>query len=61
MYGYEVRESECKAMTACTGVKWERVSVSISQHVHGYEVRGSEGKGIAACMGMKWERVSVRL
>ena len=23
MYGYEVRKSECKAMTACTGVKWE--------------------------------------
>ena len=33
MYGYEVRESECKAMTECTGLKWERVSVSISQYV----------------------------
>ena len=33
MYGYEVRKSECKAMTACAGVKWARVSVSISQYV----------------------------
>ena len=30
MYGYEVRESECKAMTECTGVKWLRVSVYIT-------------------------------
>ena len=33
MYGYEMGKSEYKAMTACTGVKWERVSVSISQYV----------------------------
>ena len=33
MHGYEVGESECKAMTACTGVKWLRVSVSIIQYV----------------------------
>ena len=33
MYRYEVGKSECKAMTACTGVKRERVSVSISQYV----------------------------
>ena len=33
MYGYEVGKSECKAKTACTCVKWERVSVSISQYV----------------------------
>ena len=35
MYGYEVRKSECKCkeMTACTGVKWERVSIGISQYV----------------------------
>ena len=33
MHGYELGKNECKAMTACTGVKWERVSVSISQYV----------------------------
>ena len=33
MHGYEVGKSECKAMTACTGVNWERVRVSISQYV----------------------------
>ena len=31
--GMKMRKSECKAMTVCTGVKWERVSVSISQYV----------------------------
>ena len=33
MHWYEVGKSECKAMTACTGVKWERVRVSISHYV----------------------------
>ena len=30
MYGYEVRESECKAMIECTGVNWLRVCVYIT-------------------------------
>ena len=52
MYGYEVRESECKAMIECTGVNWLRVCVYITVCA-GIKCEGSEGKGIAACMGMK--------
>ena len=33
MYGYEMEESERKGITACTCMKWKRVSVRVSQYV----------------------------
>ena len=33
MYGYEMEESERKAITACTSMKWKRVNVRVSQYV----------------------------
>ena len=33
MYGYEMEESERKAITVCMGMKWKRVNVWISQYV----------------------------
>ena len=49
MYEYEMEESERKGITACTSMKWKRVSVRYHS-MYGYEMEESERKGIRARM-----------